>query len=173
MNWPGRKIMLPAVVAAVLGLAVLFFIAGGEQYLVSWRKRVQRGVSLEGIAVEGMRRREVENLVRELAMEIDRPPRNAYLDVETGELVAEVTGCRVDRAATVEKIMNAPAHAMVLLETVQLDPELTVAHYRRINKEIGAYRTWIGGGGGAGHEYHPGHGQHEQLSPFARGGVLL
>lgn len=145
-----RRKRLPFLAAglAVAFLAVLFWAAGGQELFLRWREGVNRGVTLEGIPVEGMLRREVESLVRELAREIDRPPRNAYLDRQTGETVAEVAGRQVDREATVERVIQAPAHSMLLAEQVQLDPEITAEHYRRITNLIGSYATWAGGGGG-------------------------
>lgn len=148
MTRTSRKLKSAAAGVVVLGLIAVFLAAGGYNILPRLQKGVNHGVSLEGVAVEGMLRKEVEAFVRELAWEIDRLPRNAYLDMRTGELVAEVLGWRVDLETTVRKIMDAPAHKMVLLELIQLDPEVTMAHYHRINKEIGAYQTWIGGGGG-------------------------
>ncbi len=143
----GRRKRLAAAFAAIL-LASIILAARGLGLLEPWRKTVNPGVTIEGILVEGMRRNEVEALVRDLARDVNSMPRNAYLDMATGELVAEVPGRQVNVASTVENIMAAPAHSMVLLEVVQLDPAVTFRHYQRINKEIGAYRTWIGAGNG-------------------------
>ncbi len=147
MNVAGRKKRLAAAIAAIL-ITGIILAARGIGLLEPWRKTVNPGVTIEGILVEGMRRNEVEALVRDLARDINCMPRNAYLDMATGELVAEVPGRQVNVAATVENVMAAPAHSMVLLELVQLDPAVTFRHYQRINREIGAYRTWIGAGNG-------------------------
>jgi len=111
-------------------------------------RRVNRGVTLEGKAMEGADRREVEQYVINVAKEKGRAPRNAYLDRESGELVAEVYGTKVDVASTVDRVMQASPGEMVLLELIQLDPEITTAHLQRFSRVIGAYQTWIGGGGG-------------------------
>ncbi len=131
-----------------LGLALAFWVVGGRDLLLRWQKGVNRGVTLEGVLVEGMLRPELEEYLLELAREIDRPPRSAYLDPETSELAAEVLGWQVDVDSTLKNVMNASANSMVLLELVQLDPEITVRHFRRIDNLIGAYQTGIGGGGG-------------------------
>jgi vancomycin resistance protein YoaR len=138
---------LQLTAAALIGLcAATLCVSLGAR--LPWPEKVRHGVTLEGAALEKMSRRALTSFVRELAAEINRVPRNAYLDAETGEIAAEVAGWQVDVQATVAKVMAAPRGSHILLDLVQLDPEITVEHYRRINEEIGAYRTWIGGGGG-------------------------
>lgn len=132
----------------LLLLAAIFFLYGGSNLLLRWHKGVNRGVVLDGFPVEGMLEHEVAEYVRELSGSINRMPRNAYLDPETGEIAAEVPGYQVDVEVTVRNVMAAPANSMVLPEVVFLDPELTAEHYRRINREIGSFQTWIGGGNG-------------------------
>ena len=143
-----KRMALLGFAAAFLGLALLLWAAGGPEKLFRLHRGVSRGVTLEGVPVGGAMRREIEVLVHELAGEMNRAPRNAYLDRETNELVAEVYGVQVDVSATVENVMQASARDMVLLELVQLDPLITAAHYRGITREIGAYQTWMGGGNG-------------------------
>ncbi len=111
-------------------------------------RRVRRGVELEGKPAGGLSRREVAALIEDLAQEIDHPPRNAYMDSRSGEIVTEVMGWQLDRLSTAERVMAAPAGGKVLPEVIQLDPEITAAHFAAVDKEIGSYLTWIGGGGG-------------------------
>ncbi|MEW5785746.1 MAG: VanW family protein [Bacillota bacterium] len=143
-----KLILIAAAGAVILGVMLLLELTGIHERLVLLQRGVNPGVTLEGTPLGGMSRADVEAFVRETALTIDRLPRNAYLDRETGALVTEVLGCRVDVETTVEKVMQAQPHKMVLLELIQLDPELTAVHYSRVDREIGAYRTWIGGGGG-------------------------
>jgi vancomycin resistance protein YoaR len=147
MRLSGRIKLLSAGLIG-LSAAAIFLAAGGNGILRRWQKGVNHGVTLEGAPLEGMLHGEVSAYVEKLAQEINRLPRNAYLDTKTGEFAAEVLGLQVDVATTVQKIMNAPAHSYVLLELIQLDPKITMHHYQRIKKEIGAYRTWIGAGNG-------------------------
>lgn len=109
---------------------------------------VRRGVELEGTVLEGLSRRKAAAFVEELAARIDQPPRNAFIDPPSGEIVEGVAGRQLDRCSTLEKIMNAPAGSKLLPEVIQLDPEITAAHFAVIEKEIGAFRTWISGSGG-------------------------
>src|SRR5690554_3615506 len=103
-----RKIVIFAVLGLLILLTVLTLIFTG----VLGAHRVRRGVTLEGVAVGGMKRAHLEDLVRELARDIQRPPRNAYADPGSGTYVAEVTGLQVDVEATVEAVMQAPPHSM-------------------------------------------------------------
>jgi vancomycin resistance protein YoaR len=127
---------------------LVLITAAGCAIFPSGENRVRRGVELEGKLVEGLSRREVAAQVEELAAKIDHPPRNAFIDPQSGEIAAEVMGWQIERRITVEKIMAAPAGSKVLPEVIQLDPEITAAHFLSISQEIGAFRTWIGGGGG-------------------------
>jgi vancomycin resistance protein YoaR len=143
----GRWVM--ALIGLVgIGLVLFFVLFSGNAILLRWQKGANRGVTLEGVLVEGMLRQELESYLTVLAREIERPPRSAYLDRETNELVSEELGWELDVQATLENILNAPANSMVLLEVVQLDPEITTRHYTAIDSVIGAYQTGIGGGGG-------------------------
>lgn len=128
-------------------LGYILIPAGGCSLLPYQEKSVRRGVELDGKLLEGFSRREVTDLVRRLAAELAQPPRNAFIDPQNGEIVPEVPGWQLDGPLTVERIMNAPANSKVLPELIQLDPEITAAHFNAIHRESGAYRTWIGGGG--------------------------
>lgn len=141
-----RYILATAVI--LLAIALLFWTEGGLDKINRLYRGVNSGVTLEGTAMEGMLRREVEYFVEQLAKDINRTPRHAYLDRNTGELVTEVYGIQVDVQTTVQRVMQASAHGRVILKTVQLDPEITAAHLYRITQVIGSYQTWIGGGGG-------------------------
>lgn len=144
-----RKFLLPvAALVLLLIVAAVYLYLGGSSTVERWFKGVERGVILDGIPVEGMLEDEVIDLVLEISKSLDSLPRNAYLDPASGEMVAEVPGSAVDVESTVRMVMSAPANSILLPELVLLDPELTTEHYRRINREIGSFQTWIGGGNG-------------------------
>jgi len=128
-------------------LGSILIPAGGCGLLQLQQKNVRRGVELDGMLVEGLSRREVNSLVRRLAAELAQPPRDAFIDPQSGEIVPEMPGWQLDGPLTVERIMKAPASSKVLPVLIQLDPEISTAHLNSIRDEIGAYRTWIGGGG--------------------------
>lgn len=129
-------------------IMVFLWIIIKAQLISDFQQTVRKDVTLEGYPVEGLEKRELQEYIQEMALQIDRLPGNAYLDRETGEMVAEMLGWQVDKTVTAERVWNAPSGEMVLLEIIQLDPELTVEHFTRIHEEIGAFHTWIGGGGG-------------------------
>ncbi|HPZ42019.1 MAG: VanW family protein [Dethiobacteria bacterium] len=142
---PGPR--LAAIILPVFLCCCLYLLAGGCDLKPHQQKFVRRGVELDGEPVEGLSRREVTGLVRQLAAGLAQPPRNAFIDPQSGEIVPELPGWQLDGPLTVERVMNAPANSKVLPELIQLDPEITAAHFNVIRQEIGAYRTWIGGGG--------------------------
>ncbi len=137
--------ILPALLCS---LALLWMGAACCPNLFMGADRVRRGVELEGKAVGGLSRREVTALVDALAAEVDLVPRNAFIDPHSGEITAGVTGCLIDRPATMEKIMAAPPNSRLLPRLIHLDPEITAAHFEIIDREIGSFRTWISGSGG-------------------------
>lgn len=138
-------LILPALIC---GLGLIWMGTACCSALFTGADRVRRGVELEGRAVQGLSRREVSSLVDDLAAQMDIVPRNAFIDPRSGEITAGVTGCLVDRTSTVDKIMTAPPNSRLLPDLIHLDPEITAAHYALIDREIGAYRTWISGSGG-------------------------
>lgn len=134
-----------AVILACLTLALI--TAGGCSPFRFLQQKVRRGVELEGRAVGGLTRGEVGELIREIAAERTNLPRSAYIDRQSGEIIAESPGWQLDLPLTLDRVMDAPAGSSVLPVIVQLDPEISAAHFSSIRKESGAYRTWIGGGG--------------------------
>jgi vancomycin resistance protein YoaR len=69
--------------------------------------RVSMGVSLEGRSVGGWKKEEVEDLVRKLALGRERVPRNAIFAWETGEIIPDESGQKVDVKATVDRVLLA------------------------------------------------------------------
>lgn len=134
--------------ALILVAALALWGSGVPERFLRLRYGAAPGVTLEGVEVGGRLRGEVYALVREMARERDRLPRNAYLDPGTGEIIPETAGRLVDRDGSVELVLTAPRGSRVILETVQIDPEITVRLFERIYREAGAYRTFYGYGGG-------------------------
>ena len=130
-----------------LYLAAALIATGGLGPLPYFQKKVKRGVELDGKAVGGLSYREVNALLQELGTELARHPHSAFIDPQSGEIIPETPGRQLDIPLTRERLLGAPAHSSVLPVLVELDPEITAAHFNAVRKEIGAYRTWIGGGG--------------------------
>lgn len=127
-------------------LLFLVPVAGGG---LLWppQQTVRRGVELDGMLMEGLSRREVSALVQQLAGKLAQLPRSAFVDPQSGGIVPEIPGWQLDIPLTTERIMDATANSRVLPVLIQLDPEISTAHFNSIREEIGAYQTWIGGGG--------------------------
>ena len=128
-------------------LAAALMAVGGCALPRPCQEKVSRGVELDGTAVGGLSHREVSALLQELAEELNEPPRSAFIDPQSGEIIPEAPGWRLDIPLTRERLLEAPARSSVLPVLIELDPEITAAHFSAVRKEIGAYRTWIGGGG--------------------------
>ncbi|HHW75284.1 MAG TPA: VanW family protein [Firmicutes bacterium] len=128
-------------------LVAALLTAGGCSPLRFFQQKIRRGVELEGLAMGGLTRSEAGDLLLEMAEERAQLPQNAYIDRRSGEIIAESPGWQLDLPLTLDRLMNAPAGGSVLPVAIQLDPEISAAHFSSIRKESGAYRTWIGGGG--------------------------
>ncbi len=143
-----RRVKLLTGAALLLAAAALLWWSGLPERFLRLRFGVAPGVTLEEVEAGGLLRGEVLALVHELARGKERLPRNAYLDPGTGSLIPEVTGLVVDRDVSVALVMSAPRGGRVILETVRLDPLITVRLFERIHCEVGGYRTFYGYGGG-------------------------
>lgn len=135
-------------VLAIMFLLVFFLYLKPVERYNRWRYGVNHGVRLEGLPVERVLEKELEELVKNLASRIETTPRNAYIDVKTGEIVPEVVGTKVHRSLTVKNVLSAHPHSLVSLVTLEVEPEITSALLNSINREMGRYHTYIGGGGG-------------------------
>lgn len=108
---------------------------------------VRRGVNLDGAPLEGLSRKEVETLLCRIAVDLEQLPRSAFIDPQSGEIVPEMPGRKLDIPLTANLALEAPAGSRILPVLIPLDPEITTAHFNAISEEIGSFRTWIGGGG--------------------------
>jgi vancomycin resistance protein YoaR len=128
---------------------ILAFFSEGLQFrqrFIRWRYGVSPGVKLETVELEGYLEKEVKALVEEMAAALNKPPRNAYFDKETGQIIPEKNGQRVNVSATIKRIMEAPPGTALSLVTVSIDPEFTASFFSSFDRVVGQYHTWIGGG---------------------------
>lgn len=147
MQRPARwKIILIGVIALLLYMAYHNF--GVPEWLERRQRGVRRGVTVAGEPLEGLLYPELIEKLEQMAQELYRPPRNAYLDRETGVIVEETPGQKLDVLRTAESVMQAPPHVAIPPHLVELDPKITAAHYRKVNRVTGSFITWIGPGNG-------------------------
>ena len=85
---------------------VLIIVMGAVFFLYTYG-RVSPGVSLEGRPVGGKVRGEIEDLIRKLARERECLPENANIDLDSGEIISDKPGIKVDTAATLGRVMEA------------------------------------------------------------------
>lgn len=138
--------------AAGLLLLLVFFIYGGRGYFYFFIDRAERilygvkpGVTLAGKQLCGYKINEVWLYVMDEAVAMNIPPQNATIDRNSGEVIPERDGRRVDVGATVEIVMAAVKGEAVDF-VIHTDP----AEYDRfllagITETIGSYLTYIPG----------------------------
>ncbi len=132
----------------VVIICLLCWWAGVVEYMMRLQGKAAPGVILEGIAVEGLSKPEIEKIIDGLSDEVFRRPRNAYLDPWTDQLVPEVYGVQIDRESTLQRVMKAPGGSTVLPDLVELDPEITAGLFEQITQQISIFYTIYSGGGG-------------------------
>lgn len=132
----------------IITFCLLCWRAGVVEHVMRLQGKAAPGVTVEGIPVEGLSKPEIEKLIVKLSEKVFRRPRNAYLDPWTDQVVPEVYGIQSDIGSTVQRAMEAPAGSMVLLDLVELDPEITVGLFEQITRQESSFYTIYGSGGG-------------------------
>ncbi|HEX7713973.1 MAG TPA: polysaccharide deacetylase family protein [Bacillota bacterium] len=123
---------LRMLVILIIGLV---FVAG---IAVNWTRIARRvigvraGVSLDGHLVGGLLPNEVAQVVKGMAAQFNRNPRNATYFLETGEIIPEQTGRTVDVAATVNRICTAAAGSNLGMVVRELPPAITQEYFKPI-----------------------------------------
>ena len=109
---------------------------------------VKKGVTLEGVMMEGLLKKEVYTRVEKMASAINRPPRNARYDKKNKIILSELPGLMVDVKVTVAAVLSAQLAEEVGLTLIRLEPELTAELFHSIDQKIASFST--NGGGSAG-----------------------
>ncbi len=118
----------------VAALLLLFGALLGGPKLVIWGQRqfcgVKKGVFLEGHLVEGLLKEELYDVVAGLGETFYKEAENASWNWELGVVTPEVVGRIIDIPATVETLLQAPAHSQLSLVTLAVLPSVTAAYFR-------------------------------------------
>lgn len=133
----------------------LFLLAflGSLTLLSSWVDKVERdtfgvkaGVSLEGVEIERLLPDELEDVVREIALQYQKLPVEPRLDKQTGTIVGEECGSTVDIEITLVRLRSSQPGEQVKLEKITLAPRHSSAEIQNAQKHvIGSYSTWFQG----------------------------
>lgn len=111
--------------------------------------RLARGVRpyvrLEGMPVGGFVPGEVDILLAELAQSRDRAPVQARLQRETGAILPERDGTRLDTKATRASLLRAAPFANVAVTMRPVPARWRSADIARLTAPLGTYTTWISG----------------------------
>ncbi len=134
----------------LLAMIICFFIwrTGLAGLALPMMGRAAPGVTLEGIDLGGLPKGEIEKIIAGLSEKSFRKPRNAYLDPWTDQVVPEAGGVLVDGGSTLLRVMEAPAGERILLDLVELDPEISAGLFEQITGKAGSFCTFYGSGGG-------------------------
>ncbi len=90
---------------------------------------VKAGVTLQGEPVERLFRPEVGAVVARMARYQGREAVSAQIDMENERIIPELNGLEIDREATVDLVMKAPAGEKVLPVYRELLPPVRWDHY--------------------------------------------
>lgn len=118
----------------ILTIGLVFAVGIG----VNWTRIARRvigvraGVRIDGHPVGGLLPNEVAQVVKGMAAQFNRNPRNASYFLETGEVIPEQTGRIVDVAATVNRICTAAAGSNLCMVVRELHPKITREYFKPI-----------------------------------------
>lgn len=84
---------------------------------------------------------EVRVIVEQMARLAMRPPINASIQRETGEIVPHQNGLYFDLDDLVEKIVQAPAKSRISLEAIEVVPSLRTEHLEDLTDLLGDFST--------------------------------
>ncbi len=139
------SVLLPENLKIALAVILALVLAGVGGCLAQ-RKLfgVAAGVTVEGYAVGGFLPHEATQLVTHLAIELNRPAKDATL-TKKGEIIAEIPGFEVDIELSVQKILDAEKGEKVLLVVYRPQPEITAALLGQVTEVLGKYSTFVSG----------------------------
>ncbi len=124
-----RLIVLLLLVASILvGLVAPSLIDKIKRSIYG----VQAGVMLEGYAVGGLLRSEVEMLLDEIAPEFEKPPVNAEYNSAERRVVPETVGQALNRERTLDAIFSAGRGQQVKAVLEPVHPPITHAYFQPV-----------------------------------------
>ncbi|SDF16107.1 VanW family protein [Sporolituus thermophilus] len=103
---------------------------------------VAPGVTVEGTAVGGLTRAELETVLKSLAQQRYRTPQDARFDDETGKVAAGEPGRRLDITATADQAMAAPPNSALAGIYQDIQPAISAAQLEQARR-LGSYTTEI------------------------------
>lgn len=104
-------------------------------------------VELDGRSVGGLLPREVDRLLASFAKARDLAPVNANIDRDTGAVVPDRDGRKVDVATTRRMLMSALPFAKVHTVVRVVHARWRADDLRQLTQTLSRYRTWISGSG--------------------------
>ena len=102
---------------------------------------VRHGVFLEERAMEYYYENEVRVIVEQLVRAVQRPPLDARIDRETGEIIPHENGLYFDIDEIVKQVISAPAHTRLALTGIEIVPFLRTEHLLELDTILGDFST--------------------------------
>lgn len=102
--------------------------------------QVAPGVTVEGVAVGGLSRAELDAVIRDLAARQYQPTKNARFDDSTGEILADAPGRTLDTAATAQAVLAAPPDSRLTGTFRVVTADVDTARLRQARRS-GAYTS--------------------------------
>mgnify|MGYP000574667411 CR=1 FL=1 len=123
------------IYAALWAMIILTVLVGVRLH---WDRTVRKifgvknGVYLEGYNVEGMLPEEVSNLVKKMAVKVNREPQNAGYFSETGEIIPSKPGKMVMIADTVNKVCMAKPGSRLNLVVAEVPAKISEDFFKPV-----------------------------------------
>lgn len=93
---------------------------------------VKPGVRLEGHLVSRLLPEEVTQLVKEIAVQLERAPRNASYFLETGQIIPAVPGKTVDVTGTITQVCSAKPGSNLRVIVKEAPPVITEDYFKAV-----------------------------------------
>ncbi len=135
-------------IAVVLVISLAGIIAPFVRQIERRFRGVEPQVYLGFRNMEYYFRDEVKTIVEQIAREIDQVEVNAGIDKASGGITPEQNGFYVDVEATVELVMNAPAHSELDPIIVEIVPSIRSEHLEPLQQILGDFSTSLMGSPG-------------------------
>ncbi|WP_243140227.1 VanW family protein [Candidatus Syntrophocurvum alkaliphilum] len=102
-------------------------------------------MTIEGRDISYLLEKEVELVIKELAIKNQKLPEEPYIDRESGEIIPEQSGYIVDIPLTLSKVLSANEYESINIVKKKTKPTYTSEDIEKSNETIGYYKTGIHG----------------------------
>lgn len=119
---------------------------------LTWLERTERklygikpGVSIMEYQLGGYLPEEVDPILEEMAAHFFTLPQNPRFDRETGRIIPESWGIRLNKEATKERLFAAPPNTKVKPVLEKIPPKHKAEELYGLDRVLGTFSTWVYG----------------------------